>query len=224
MPVMKVNAHEISEKAGLAGRFVGLKSKTDNEIVDEAMRLNYVSGSKHTILANFAGVFKSMMDGVKREASIRKIDEYLSLTPWSKLRIDDPCLNPKPGDIKVVMRARPLKEMRLRTKGWTIIIEGSDGAITIDSISSGETLGEIIEGESIVFTGANFTQPTALTWEIPETGDKGEIDVSSLVFDATTLTAPALSIEGAENKIVKFTLRMNGKKAMKTALYKKGMN
>lgn len=224
MPVMKVNAHEISEEAGLAGRFVGLKFKTDNEVVDEAMRLNYVSGSKHTILANFAGVFKSMMDGVKRDASVRKIDEYLSLTPWSKCRIDDPCLNPKPGDIKVVMRARPLKEMRLKAKGWTIIIEGSDGSITIDSISSGETLGEIIEGEAIIFTGANFTEPTALTWEIPETGDKGEIDVSTLRYDATTISADGLTIEGAEGKVIKFTLRMNGKKAMKTALYKKGTN
>lgn len=224
MTVMKVNAHEISEEAGLVGQFVGLKKKTDNEVVDEAIRMSYVSGQKHTILANFAGVMKSMLDGAKRDLNLRKIDEYISLVPWAKCRIADPCESPSHDDIKVILRARPLKELRLNTSGWTIVVEGSDGTISIDTISSGENVGEILEGRTFVITGANFSAPTALTWEVPETGDKGEIDVSTLDYDATTVTVPGLTIEGAEGKIVKFTLRMNGKKAMKTALYMKGNN
>lgn len=224
MTVMKVSAHEISDSSGLVGQFVGLKQKTDNEVVDEAIRMSYVSGQKHTILANFAGVMKSMIDGAKRDLNLRKIDEYISLIPWAKCRVKDPCESPSHDDIKIILRARPLKEMRLNTKDWTIIIEGSDGTISINTISSGETVGEILEGKDIVFTGANFTAPTALTWEVPETGDKGEVEVSTLRYDATTLTVPGLTIEGADGKVVKFTLRMNGKKAMKTALYMKGNN
>lgn len=224
MTVMKVSAHEISDSSGLVGQFIGLKTKTDNEVVDEAIRFGFVSGQKHTILANFAGVMKSMIDGAKRDLNLRKIDEYITLTPWAKCRIDDPCDNPSHDAMKVILRARPLKEMRLNTKDWTIIVEGSDGTITIDTISSGEKVGEILEGETYVFTGANFTAPTALSWEIPETGDKGEVEVSTLHYDATTITAPGLTIEGAEGKVIKFTLRMNGKKAVKTALYMKGNN
>lgn len=224
MTVMKVSAHEISDSSGLVGQFVGLKKKTDNEVVDEAIRLSYVSGQKHTILANFAGVMKSMIDGAKRDLNLRKIDEFITLTPWAKCRIDDPCENPSHDDIKVILRARPLKEMRLNTKEWTIIIEGSDGTISINTISSGEEVGEILEGKDIVFTGANFTAPTALSWEVPELDAKGEVDVSTIRYDATTITAPGLTIDGAEGKVIKFTLRMNGKKAVKTALYMKGNN
>ena len=222
--ICKVAACQLGDKT--VGRIVGLKTLGDAEIVDEALRKAYVSGQANIILGNFCGVMKCMTDSVRRDGNGRKIDSVCSIQPWMKGRLDDPSDPLDTSKVKVVLRARALKEMGIDVSNWTFVIEGTTGTVVINAVSTGEKVGEIVLGEAVHVTGKELAMGDGDTvgWEIPEEGHHGTVSPTKVTSDATRITLAADAFSGLvpgpdlDGKTIVLTFMIGNRKAVKSAV------
>ena len=222
--ICKVAAHQLGDKT--VGRIVGLKTLGDAEIVDEALRKAYVSGQANVILGNFCGVMKSMTDSSRRDGNGRKIDSFCSIQPWIKGRLEDPTDPLDKSKVKVVLRARALKEMGIDVSNWTFVIEGTTGVVIVHAISTGETVGEIVLGEQVHVTGKELAmgEGDTVSWSIPEAGRHGSVNPTKVTSDATRIILAADAFSGIvpgpelDGKTMVLTFTIGNRKAVKSAV------
>ena len=222
--ICKVSATQLGDKT--VGRIVGLKTLGDAEIVDEALRKAYVSGQANIILGNFCGVMKSMADSSRRDGNGRKIDSVCSIQPWLKGRLEDPADPLDKSKVKVVLKARALKEMSIDVSDWTFVIEGATGTVVVNAVSTGETVGEIVLGEAVHVTGKELAmgEGDTVSWEIPEDGRHGTVSPTKVTSDATRITLAADAFSGLvpgpdlDGKTMALTFMIGNRKAVKSAV------
>ena len=125
------------------------------------------------------------------------------------------------------VRARMLKEFKVDTTQWSFIVEGSTGTFTIEVVTTGEKLGEIVLGEDVKLNGKGLAmgEGDSVSWSVPETGESGTVGASSITSDATRITIGRdglheLFVSANDGKTIVFTARIGGKKSVKSATMK----
>ena len=167
---------------------------------------------------------KAALDGVKRDGDGRKIDGYLSINAWPKGRIADVTDEVAKSDIKVALRARMLKEFKVNPSNFTIVVEGSTGTFAIQSITTGETLGVIHLGEDVLMNGNDLAmgEGDGVSWTVPVTGASGTVAPEFVTSDIGRITIARDGLRelfdaANDGKAVAFTVRIGGRKAVKSA-------
>lgn len=208
------------------GTIVDRKGLDENETLDEALAYGYVVGKKETVKAHVRGVLKALIDGVQKDGNGRKVDGYFTLQPYLKCRLDDVTDELDKSKASVRMTGRALKELAIDTSGWKYVVEGAMGSLVINTITTGETAGEIVLGEAISMNGeelGDYGATSSITWAVLDTEKTGSVPLSKVTADATriTLAADTLSeLTGPtyEGKTIVFTVTIDGKRAIKSAV------
>lgn len=207
------------------GRFAELVTLDNDATIQEALDFGYVVGKKESVKATVAGVLKAMIDGVRKDGNGRKIDGYVSINAFPKGRLPDVTDEYTKDVANVVARARMLKDFAVDTSNWSIVIEGSTGTIEIGVITTGEKVGEIVLGEAINVNGRDLqlSEGDTISWETPEDGHHGSVDMSNVTSDATRITLGVGSITGMipgpdlDGRTLVLRFNIGGKKAVKSA-------
>ena len=209
------------------GQFADLVTLGSAETLQEALDYGYVTGKESSLAAVAEGVFKAMIDGIRKDGNGRKIDDFVSINAFAKGALKDICDELNKQDIKVSVRARMLKEFKVDATEWSFVIEGSTGTFQIEVITTGEKLGEIVLGEDVKLNGKELAmgEGDTVSWSVPETGLSGTVAASFVTSDATRITIARDGLQElfeAENdgKTVVFTVRIGNKKSVKSAVMK----
>ena len=225
MNQMKVATHVLNGRR--VGYFVDLVTLGSAETLKEALDYGYVTGKESSLAAVAEGVCKAMIDGIKKDGNGRKIDDFISLNAFAKGSLKDICDELTKQNVKVSVRARMLKEFKVDTTEWSFIIEGSTGTFTIEVITTGEKLGEIVLGENVKLNGKELTMGEGDTvgWYVPETGESGTVASTFVTSDATRITIARDGLQELfkatnDGKLVVFTVRIGNKKSVKSAVMK----
>ena len=225
MNQMKVATHVLNGRR--VGYFVDLVTLGSAETLKEALDYNYVTGKESSLAAVAEGVLKAMIDGIRKDGNGRKIDDFVSINAFAKGSLKDICDELNKQDVKVSVRARMLKEFKVDTTQWSFIIEGSTGTFTIEVVTTGEKLGEIVLGEDVKLNGKGLAmgEGDSVSWSVPETGESGTVGASSITSDATRITIARdglqeLFVAANDGKTIVFTARIGGKKSVKSATMK----
>ena len=212
------------------GRIANLKTLDDVATIKEAVENGYVVGKPEVVRSQTCGVLKAMLAGLQRDGDGRKIDGYLSIHAFPKGKLADVTDEIVPGSIKVNARARMLKEFKFDPSDWSFIIEGSTGTLTVYVISTGEKAGEIVLGEDVMINGTELAmgEGDTLGWEVPDLSRHGNISASDITSDGTRITVDGDALAqlagdpAADGKQIVFTLKIGGKKAVKSAVMHTG--
>lgn len=212
------------------GRIANLKTLDDDATIKEAVVNGYVVGKPEVIRAQTCGVLKAMLAGLQRDGDGRKIDGYLSIHAFPKGKLADVTDEIVPGSLKVNARARMLKEFKFDPSDWSFVVEGSTGTLTVYVISTGEKAGEIVLGEDVMINGTELAmgEGDTMSWEVPELSRHGNVNASDITSDGTRITidgdalAQLAGDPAADGKQIVFTLKIGGKKAVKTAIMHTG--
>ena len=223
MNQMKVATHILNGRR--VGYFVDLVTLGGAETLKEALDYGYVTGKESSLAAVAEGVCKAMIDGIRKDGNGRKIDDFLSINAFAKGSLKDICDELNRANAKVSVRARMLKEFKVDTTEWSFIIEGSTGTFTIEVVTTGEKLGEIVLGENVKLNGKELTmgEGDSVSWSVPETGESGTVASTFVTSDATRITIARDGLQelfdaANDGKTVVFTARIGGKKAVKSAV------
>ena len=208
------------------GRIINNICLDTDATVQEALDYGHVVGKKESITANAVGILKAMIDGVGKDGNGRKIDGYISINAYPQGRLEDITDEFDKTRMKVVARARMLKKFFVDTRGWTFTIEGSTGSFSIESISTGEEMNVIFGNEDVLINGKGLVlgEGDKVRWELPD-GTAEDIFSDYLSSSANRITADKtafsdLVAHAQDGDIVKFTITIGGKKAVKTAVYR----
>lgn len=217
--------HDLSGRN--VAQIIDTKGLNHDETVKEAIDYGYVVGKAEVVSGIAKGTLKAMKDGVEKDGNGRKIDEYFSLQPSIRGRLEDPTDPVTQGKVVVELIARALKQLKIDTSDWTILIEGSNGAFSINVVSTGEKSGEVLVGEDIHLNGIGLIlgENDSVSWKVLETEVEGTIAASKLTSDWTRITATGdalaeLNDPANNGKTIVFTVKINGKRAVKTAILK----
>ena len=209
------------------GHFVDLVTLGSAETLKEALDYGYVTGKESSLAAVAEGVFKAMIDGIRKDGNGRKIDDFISINAFARGSLKDICDELTKANVRVSVRARMLKEFKVDTTQWSFIVEGSTGTFQIEVVTTGEKLGEIVLGENVKLNGKELTMGAddSVSWAVPETGLSGTVGSSYVTSDATRITIAhdgLLELFDAANdgKTVVFTVKIGNKKSVKSATMK----
>ena len=225
MVTMKVSTMSLNGRT--VGRFSDLVTLGSDATLQEALDYNYVTGKKSSLAAVAEGVFKAMIDGIKKDGNGRKIDDFVSINAFARGSLKDICDELAKANVKVSVKARMLKEFKVDTAQWSFIIEGSTGTFQIEVITSGEKLCELVLGENVKLNGMELTLGAGdtVSWAVPETGDTGTVAASFITSDATRITIARDGLQelfdaANDGKTVVFTVKIGNKKSVKSATMK----
>ena len=206
------------------GRFTDLVTLGSEETLREALEYGYVTGKASSLAAVAEGVLKAMVDGIRKDGNGRKIDEFVSVNAFARGSLKDVCDELEREGVRVSVRARMLKEFKVDTAAWSFIVEGSTGTFTIEVVTTGEKIGEIVLGEDVKLNGKELAMGAGdvVEWSVPETGSAGTVDAQYVTSDATRITIAREGLAGLvdaanDGKAVVFTVRIGGRKAVKSA-------
>ena len=209
------------------GHFVDLVTLGSAETLKEALDYGYVTGKQSSLAATAEGVFKAMIDGLRKDGNGRKIDDFLSINAFARGSLKDICDELTKANVKVSARARMLKEFKVDTTAWSFVFEGSTGTFIIEVITTGEKLGEIVLGENVKLNGKELAmgEGDTVSWSVPETGLSGTVASAFVTSDATRITIARDGLQelfesANDGKTVVFTVRIGDKKAVKAATMK----
>ena len=209
------------------GQFVDLVTLGSAETLKEAIDYGYVTGKITLLATNTEGVFKAMIDGIKKDGYGRKIDDFISINAFPRGRLSDICDELTKANAKVTVRARMLKEFKVDTTKWSFVIEGSTGTFTIEVVTTGEKLGEIFLGEDVKLNGRELAmgEGDTVSWAVPETGLAGTVAAQYVTSDATRITVARDGLQelydaANDGKTVVFTVCIGNKKSIKSATMK----
>ena len=213
----------------LNGKYVpvmlGRKTIENNETIEEALKYSYVMGKPSQIEYNVKGVLKAMVAGIGKDGNGRKIDSLFSMQPVIKGKGDDVCDDIDKSKLKVVAKARALKDMTIDSSNWNVSVEGSSGSLRIDTISTGEKTGYIYLGEDVNVNGYGLVvgATSSFEWSVPGTSASGTIAAEHLTSEYTRLTIAAAAfaeIRSAEfnGKTIEFKFKIGNNVGRKSAL------
>ena len=219
---IRIVTHNLNGRT--VGTIVEMTGLDGAATLQEAIDMGFVQGKKELLMGQISGVMKAALDGVKRDGDGRKIDGYLSINAWPKGRIADVTDEVAKSDIKVALRARMLKEFKVNPSNFTIVVEGSTGTFAIQSITTGETLGVIHLGEDVLMNGSDLAmgEGDGVSWTVPETGASGTVAPEFVTSDIGRITIARDGLRelfdaANDGKAVAFTVRIGGRKAVKSA-------
>lgn len=225
MNQMKVATHVLNGRR--VGYFVDLVTLGSAETLKEALDYGYVTGKESSLTAVAEGVCKAMIDGIRKDGNGRKIDDFISINAFAKGSLKDICDELTRANARVSVRARMLKEFKVDTTEWSFIIEGSTGTFSIEVITTGEKLGEIVLGENVKLNGKELSmgEGDSVSWSVPETGESGTVGASFITSDATRITIARDGLQelfdaANDGKTVVFTVRIGNRKSVKSAVMK----
>ena len=225
MNQMKVATHVLNGRR--VGYFVDLVTLGSAETLKEALDYGYVTGKESSLTAVTEGVCKAMIDGIRKDGNGRKIDDFISINAFARGSLKDICDELTRANARVSVRARMLKEFKVDTTEWSFIIEGSTGTFSIEVITTGEKLGEIVLGENVKLNGKELTmgEGDSVSWSVPETGESGTVGASFVTSDATRITIARDGLQelfdaANDGKTVVFTVRIGNRKSVKAATMK----
>ena len=225
MNQMKVATHVLNGRR--VGHFVDLVTLGSAETLKEALDYGYVTGKQSSLAATAEGVFKAMIDGLRKDGNGRKIDDFLSINAFARGSLKDICDELTKANVKVSARARMLKEFKVDTTAWSFVFEGSTGTFIIEVITTGEKLGEIVLGENVKLNGRELAmgEGDTVSWSVPETGLSGTVAAQFVTSDATRITIARDGLQelfdaANDGKTVVFTVRIGNKKSVKSATMK----
>ena len=212
------------------GRIANMKTLDSDATLREAVEGGYVVGKPEVIRSQSCGVMKSMLAHIGKDGDGRKIDGFLSINAYPKGKLADVTDELVPGSIKVNARARMLKEFKFDYSDWSFIIEGSTGTLTVFAVSTGEKAGEIVLGEDVKINGTELAmgEGDTLSWEVPDLSRHGSVSASDITSDGTRITVDGDALAelagdpAADGKPIVFTLKIGGKKAVKSAVMRTG--
>jgi len=221
---MKVQTHILGDKR--VGCFVDLKALDTAATVKEAIDKGYLVGKLELIVSTVSGVIRSMVAGVSRDGDGRKVDGIVSMQPSLRCKLADSCEPVTKDNVEAKLRTRVLSEGVVDTSGWSFTVEGSTGSLNVQSITTGEAMGEVVIGEAIDFngTGLNLTNAGAISWTANDgTQTKtGTVQKSALTCSENRITTQAailaaLTGDTWEGKQIVFNISDSGKAAIKSA-------
>lgn len=209
----------------LLPRIADPKTLGEAETINEALEGGYVIGKADQIAYNVKGVLKSMVRSIAKDGNGRKIDSLFSIQPTIKGGLKDITDDVDRSKIRVVARARTLKDLRLDTSDWTISVEGSTGNINVNAISTGEKTGEIVVGEAVGINGFGLRmgEGDSISWSVPGTSASGTVDAALIDSDMTRITVGAAALAALNDpayngKRISWSLRIGNNRAVKTAV------
>jgi len=221
---MRIQTHMLGGKR--VGCFVDLKSLDTAATVKEAIDKGYVVGKQQLVVSNVSGVVRSMSAGISRDGNGRKVDGIVSLQPSIRCKLADSCEPVTKDNVEAKLRARVLKEGRVDTSDWSFTVEGATGSLDIQSVTTGEVMGEVVIGEAIDFNGSDLALDAAdtLTWAASDgTQTKtGSVAAASRTCSANRITTAAdvlasLTGDTWDGKDIVFTVTRGAKKAVRAA-------
>lgn len=217
--------HDLNGKH--VAQIVNPKTIGNDDTIKEAIKGGYVVGKAEGIAGMVKSVMKAMKEGVEKDGNGRKIDEYFSLQPYAYGKLDDPTDNLDPKKIVIELVARALKKLKLDTSDWTILIEGSNGAFSINVVSTGEKSGEVVVGEEVHINGIGLIvgETDEVSWSVPGTSHAGVVAAEKVSSDYTRITVAGdalaeLDDPSLNGQTIVFTAKINGKRAVKSAILK----
>jgi len=221
---MKVQTTLLGDKR--VGCFVDLKALDTAATVKEAIDKGYLVGKLELIVSVVSGVIRSMVAGVSRDGNGRKVDGIVSLQPSLRCKLADNCEPVTKDNVEAKLRARVLSEGLVDATDWSFTVEGATGSLNIESITTGEVMGEVVVGEAIDFngTGLNLTNAATLSW-VANDGTQtktGTVQKSALTCSENRITTAAnvlasLTGDTWDGKTVVFNISDSGKTAIKSA-------
>jgi len=208
------------------GRFVNGKTLTNDETIQEAIDGGYVVGKKEAIGQSAKGVLRGMVVGIQKDANGRKINEFLSLQPYLKGKVEDPTDNVTKENCAVRIVARTLKELQPDISDWSFFLENASvGSLVITSISTGEEVNEIVLGEAIDLNGFGLTMGTgdSLKWSVLGESASGTVAQAKITSEWTRITLASdvldtIKTAAYDGKTIAFELKVGNQTVTKTAL------
>lgn len=223
MVKLVINAHDLNGHT--VGSIKNLETLDGVATLKEAVEQGYVTGKPQVLLSIVQGVLKAMVDGVQKDGNGRKIDGYLSINAFLANHLEHICDEINSKNAKVKVHARMLKEFKIDTTDWSIVIEGSTGTFQLEVITTGEKLGVVYTGEDVLLNGKNLTlgEGDVVSFSVPEMGVERTVGASYLTSNASRITVARdgwqeLFDEDYDGKTVVFTVKIGNKVARKTAV------
>ena len=223
MVKLVINTHDLNGHT--VGQIMNQETLDGKATLQEAIDQGYVTGKPQVLLSIVEGVLKAMNDGVQKDGNGRKIDGYLSINAFLANRLEHICDEINRKNAKVNVRARMLKEFKIDTSGWSIVIEGSMGTFQLEVITTGEKVGEVRTGEDVLLNGKNLTlgEDDVVSFAVPEMGVERTVSAANLTSNATRITVARdgwqeLFDEDYDGKTVVFTVKIGNKIARKSAV------
>jgi len=218
-----ISSHMLGEKR--VGQIVDGKTLGNDETIQEAIDGGYVVGKKEVIGQSVKGVLKAMADGVAKDGNGRKVNEFFSLQPYVKGRLDEPTDDIDKSKLAVRLVARALKELGVDTSDWSFTVEGtSSDTLNISSVTTGEEIGVITIGKSVEFNGFGLEtkEGDTVSWTVEGTAKSGTVPASLLSGDWTRLNVGATALSELNDpqyngKVIVWKLKIGGKTAVKSA-------
>jgi len=226
---MRIQTHMLGDRR--VGSFVDLKSLDTAATVREAIEKGYVVGKQELVVSTVSGVIRSMCAGISRDGNGRKVDGIVSLQPSIRCKLADSCEPVTKDNVEAKLRARVLKDGKVDASGWSFTIEGATGSLDVQSVTTGEVMGEVVIGEAIDFNGSDLALAAAdtITWTA---NDGTQTKTGSIASDKRTCSANRIttaadvlaSLTGGtwEEKTIVFTIQSGNKKAVKAATLRVG--
>ena len=223
--IVSIETHLLGDQR--VSNIVNGKTFTNDETIQEAIDGGYVNGKLELISSNTKGLLKSMLAGIQKDGNGRKIDEYFSLQPYPKGRLDDITDDISKDKIDVRVKARALKQLALDTSDWTINVEGSTGDLRISTVTTGEESGHIVvnanEAVHINGSGLKMGADDYVKYYIPDTEKSNPTTIAAekLTSDATRITIAADVFadltDDYQGKTIVFDIRIGNNRAVKRA-------
>ena len=190
--------------------------------------MHYVTGKASVIEGLVKAVFKAMSDGIQKDGKGRAIDEYVSINAFPKGGyMADACDELDRSTLKVNLRAMMLKEFKVDASTWSFIFGNEVINFLLESITTGEVLGEIVLGEDVFINGRDIelADGDTVSYRIPDTGVEGTFEASDLTSDATRITVPkellaSLVTEDNDGLRIDWAVKIGNRSAQKSATLK----
>jgi len=208
------------------GRFASRKTLSNDETIQEAIDGGYVTGKKESIGQNARGVLRGMVLGIQKDGNGRKINEFISLQPSVKGKLDDITDSIAKDALRVRVVAHVLKELKPDTSAWSIGVEGaSSDTLNITSISTGEEVNSVTLGQAVDINGFGLANPTEVKWSVIGTTKSGTVAAAKMTSSWTRITLAAdvldeIKSAAYDGMTIAFTVKVGGQMVTKTATLK----
>lgn len=223
MVKMRVATNVLGDKR--VGRFINVVLLDSKTTIKEAIDMGYVTGKSTAIEALVKAVFKAMADGIRKDGNGRAIDNFVSINAFPKGGyMADPCDELDRSTLKVNLRAQMLKQFDVDASAWSFLFGNETVNFILESITTGETLGEIALGEDVLINGRDIelADGDTVSYRIPETGESGTLGASDLGSGTNRITVPhellaELVTPTNDGKRIEWSVRIGNRVAQKSA-------
>lgn len=210
---------EISEDGGARIVFVNKETVPLDTSIKEAIEGNFITGQESLVKGYFTGTLASMFQGVSRDGHPRTLAGLITLYIGVKGEIDlekgwDPEKN------SLILKARLLKDLKLKTKGWEFQdVTPGKRAFKLATVQAGAVKGvyELGKGGEIngdFLPNTELGEEIRVDWVVEGTDKSGTLDAELVSSNATRINIDAEALEELKSaeydgKKIIFTVRGN---------------